>query len=146
VEHGNKDTFKEMLRIKRTVQAQFGNDLAGLSPEVLKEATKSAENIGRFGDNEMQTLEKAENAKRKHTEAELELLSMINSNPEEIKISGEDEAPVGPVDNTEFEQLQVPQSVFERNIPGLAEDSETTSNKKEGMGALERLRKKKRTD
>ncbi|KAJ2612335.1 pre-mRNA-splicing factor syf1 [Coemansia sp. RSA 1365] len=48
VEHGNEDTFKEMLRIKRSVQAKFGSDarfLAAVESDKrrLREEKKSAD-------------------------------------------------------------------------------------------------------
>lgn len=35
VRHGNEDTFKEMLRIKRSVQAKFNTEVANLSSQIL---------------------------------------------------------------------------------------------------------------
>jgi pre-mRNA-splicing factor SYF1 len=35
VRHGNEDTFKEMLRIKRSVQAQYNTDVSVISAQML---------------------------------------------------------------------------------------------------------------
>ncbi|KAG0242228.1 Pre-mRNA-splicing factor SYF1 [Actinomortierella wolfii] len=35
VQHGNEDTFKEMLRIKRSVQVQFNTDVSYISAQIL---------------------------------------------------------------------------------------------------------------
>lgn len=44
VKHGNEETFKEMLRIKRSVQAKFNTDVEFLSAQILanRQATTSA--------------------------------------------------------------------------------------------------------
>jgi len=38
VHHGNEDTFREMLRIKRSVQAQFGTQVNFVSVQMLAAA------------------------------------------------------------------------------------------------------------
>ncbi|KAJ9074052.1 pre-mRNA-splicing factor syf1 [Entomophthora muscae] len=43
VQHGNEDTFKEMLRIKRSVQAQFNTEINYLSAQILSAKGKSTE-------------------------------------------------------------------------------------------------------
>lgn len=46
VAHGNEDTFKEMLRIKRSVQAQFTTDMAFVSASLSAVAAESKEGGG----------------------------------------------------------------------------------------------------
>lgn len=43
VQHGNEDTFKEMLRIKRSVQAQFNTEINYLSAQILSSRAKNAD-------------------------------------------------------------------------------------------------------
>ncbi|KAG0257464.1 pre-mRNA-splicing factor syf1 [Actinomortierella ambigua] len=42
VQHGNEDTFKEMLRIKRSVQVQFNTDVSYISAQILAAKEKGA--------------------------------------------------------------------------------------------------------
>ncbi|CAB4406292.1 unnamed protein product [Rhizophagus irregularis] len=44
VKHGNEDTFKEMLRIKRSVQAQYNTEVNFISAQIL--ATRQAQQSG----------------------------------------------------------------------------------------------------
>lgn len=43
VQHGNEDTFKEMLRIKRSVQAQFNTDVNFIASQALARGTRRPE-------------------------------------------------------------------------------------------------------
>ncbi|KAK0645615.1 hypothetical protein B0T16DRAFT_329294 [Cercophora newfieldiana] len=53
VQHGNEDTFKEMLRIKRSVQAQYNTDVNFIASQALARAQKRAENGGEEVDPEV---------------------------------------------------------------------------------------------
>ncbi|KAK5657718.1 hypothetical protein OQA88_2790 [Cercophora sp. LCS_1] len=53
VQHGNEDTFKEMLRIKRSVQAQYNTDVNFIASQALARAQKQAENGGEEVDPEV---------------------------------------------------------------------------------------------
>jgi pre-mRNA-splicing factor SYF1 len=53
VQHGNEDTFKEMLRIKRSVQAQYNTDVNFIASQALARAQKRAENGGDEVDSEV---------------------------------------------------------------------------------------------
>ncbi len=53
VQHGNEDTFKEMLRIKRSVQAQYNTDVNFIASQALARAQKRAENGGEEEDPEV---------------------------------------------------------------------------------------------
>ena len=49
VQHGNEDTFKEMLRIKRSVQAQYNTDVNFIASQALARSQQRPEN-GENGD------------------------------------------------------------------------------------------------
>ncbi|MCJ1250464.1 pre-mRNA-splicing factor syf1 [Trapelia coarctata] len=44
VQHGNEDTFKEMLRIKRSVQAQYNTDVSFIASQALARSQQRQEN------------------------------------------------------------------------------------------------------
>lgn len=46
VRHGNEDTFREMLRIKRSVQAQYNTQVNFMSAQMLAAATKEVQVTG----------------------------------------------------------------------------------------------------
>lgn len=45
VQHGNEDTFKEMLRIKRSVQAQFNTDVHFMASQAIARGQRKREDI-----------------------------------------------------------------------------------------------------
>ncbi|KZF23278.1 TPR-like protein [Xylona heveae TC161] len=45
VQHGNEDTFKEMLRIKRSVQAQYNTDVNFIASQALARSQQRAEGV-----------------------------------------------------------------------------------------------------
>ena len=53
VQHGNEDTFKEMLRIKRSVQAQYNTDVNFIASQALARSQQRPENVidGDTGEN-----------------------------------------------------------------------------------------------
>jgi len=53
VQHGNEDTFKEMLRIKRSVQAKFNTDVNFIASQALARAQKRAAEGGEEVDSEV---------------------------------------------------------------------------------------------
>ncbi|KAG0202966.1 Pre-mRNA-splicing factor SYF1 [Mortierella sp. GBA30] len=60
VQHGNEDTFKEMLRIKRSVQVKFNTDVSYITAQMLQSQEKikaAAAGAGAGGD-AMQTLDR----------------------------------------------------------------------------------------
>ncbi|KAG0267367.1 Pre-mRNA-splicing factor SYF1 [Mortierella polycephala] len=58
VQHGNEDTFKEMLRIKRSVQVKFNTDVSYITAQMLQSQEKAkAAAAGSSGD-AMQTLDR----------------------------------------------------------------------------------------
>ncbi|KAI9749657.1 MAG: pre-mRNA-splicing factor syf1 [Lichina confinis] len=52
VQHGNEDTFKEMLRIKRSVQAQYNTDINFVASQAIARIQAQAANDGK-GDTEV---------------------------------------------------------------------------------------------
>lgn len=61
VQHGNEDTFKEMLRIKRSVQAAFNTDVGFIASQALARVESTGggdEGLGVESDNAMQRLER----------------------------------------------------------------------------------------
>ncbi|KAJ6144510.1 Pre-mRNA-splicing factor syf1 [Penicillium chermesinum] len=51
VQHGNEDTFKEMLRIKRSVQAQYNTDVNFIASQAIARSQQRSENVeGQEGD------------------------------------------------------------------------------------------------
>ncbi|CCU75866.1 pre-mRNA splicing factor SYF1/pre-mRNA splicing factor syf-1 [Blumeria hordei DH14] len=64
VQHGNEDTFKEMLRIKRSVQAAFNTDVGFIASQALArvEAGSNRETENIEGESAMQKLERAARA------------------------------------------------------------------------------------
>jgi pre-mRNA-splicing factor SYF1 len=49
VQHGNEDTFKEMLRIKRSVQAQFNTDVNFIASQAVARQQEMAQGNGEDG-------------------------------------------------------------------------------------------------
>jgi pre-mRNA-splicing factor SYF1 len=52
VQHGNEDTFKEMLRIKRSVQAKFNTDVNFIASQALARSQQQPADIDGFDDNQ----------------------------------------------------------------------------------------------
>lgn len=139
VEHGNEDTFREMLRIKRSVQAQFNTQVNVMSVEMMLAEKKDSEAHQLQLQNQMQILEKQaeqqQESKIKTTQFSSSATQPLGiSNPEEIKLDEEDNNKK----ETDILQLTVPQSVFDKNVPSSSNLSEKKS------GALERLKKQKK--
>jgi len=150
VQHGNEDTFREMLRIKRSVQAQFNTQVNFMTAEMLA-ASKAAEAVEneqkrKKYENDMEALErlaepvaprtvgtvqftKGPTLDANLTEKRMEALSKLGASPEEININEEGDMEEGP-EEINIEQIQVPSAVF-------GEDDEP-------LGALDRIKKKKK--
>ena len=52
VQHGNEDTYKEMLRIKRSVQAQYNTDVNFIASQALARGQAKPVAAGEDGDGE----------------------------------------------------------------------------------------------
>lgn len=138
VHHGNEDTFREMLRIKRSVQLQFtqisfsGHDMAAAAAAAHK-VVSEVEPTG------MAAMEQRAEAQASDVGDQGE--SAGADNPDEIDIDmgdeddeGDDQTSGGDMD---IEKQEVPAAVF----GGLAEQAKSEQAKP--MGALERLKMKK---
>jgi pre-mRNA-splicing factor SYF1 len=133
VRYGNEDTFREMLRIKRSVQAQYNTQVNFMSAQMLATASKEVQITGESMD-EMRLLEEqarriAEEAhkdqpksmtfvKSSEASAEMEELAKASANPEEIELGdsgGEEEegpAPEEPQRELQLEEQVIPSAVF----------------------------------
>uniref|UniRef100_A0A673MQQ9 Pre-mRNA-splicing factor SYF1 n=1 Tax=Sinocyclocheilus rhinocerous TaxID=307959 RepID=A0A673MQQ9_9TELE len=132
VRHGNEDTIREMLRIKRSVQATYNTQVNFMSSQMLK-ATGTVSDLapGQSGVDDMKLLEQkaqqlaaeAEQDKPKPKDKILfvrsdtsrsELAELAKqANPDEIDIDDEDEdAEDGEPDEVQLEQKSVPTAVF----------------------------------
>jgi len=140
VHHGNEDTFREMLRIKRSVQLQYtqisfsGHDMAAAAAA----AADVAETAVRDPKTAMSELEARADEVREEPAEEAQ------ANPDEIDIDMDEEeedddtapAPGG----MDIEKQSVPAGVF----GALADQAAAMSDKEQApMGALERLKKAK---
>jgi pre-mRNA-splicing factor SYF1 len=100
IQHGNEDTFKEMLRIKRSVQAQYNTDVNFIASQAL--ARGQAEKAGAEGQNQqrmeaMEMLERQAKAPQGFVAAteggikgSEEKKEVVVQNPEEIDLEMED--------------------------------------------------------
>jgi len=146
--HGNEETFREMLRIKRSVQAQYNTQINVMSAQMLAASKKDESEGAKKTANEMEALEKQAvavldkvppptvNAKQVERQIIEELTA---ANPEEIHIRepGEDEED----HDVELEQIQIPTAVFGSVNAGEVKDEEM---EEEGQtGALARFKRKR---
>ncbi|KAM3927342.1 pre-mRNA-splicing factor SYF1 [Leptodactylus fuscus] len=136
VRHGNEDTLREMLRVKRSVQAKYNTQGTFLVSQRLRAEGGGAGEDSKEPVDEMQALEQkaavvaaeAEKDKPQMKEkilfvrsdasrTELAELTLQN-NPDEINIGDEDSEEEMEPDEVQLEQKSVPSSVFS----GLADD------------------------
>ncbi|XP_074309695.1 uncharacterized protein LOC141644132 [Silene latifolia] len=165
VQHGNEDTFREMLRIRRTVAASF-SQTHFILPDHLKANTEKANKAedGEVGVDEMAALEKqlapppVEDVSVKDksrtvgfVSAGLESQSDVgrkNINQEEIELPDESDGEDEDDEQVEISQKDVPDAVFgglgkKREEPGIGEDGEETNGVQSRLGALERMKRRK---
>eukprot|EP00742_Colponemidia_sp_Colp-10_P004229 GILJ01004512.1.p1 GENE.GILJ01004512.1~~GILJ01004512.1.p1 ORF type:complete len:874 (-),score=189.95 GILJ01004512.1:763-3384(-) len=166
VQHGNEDTFKEMLRIKRSVQQQYSQvafnpqeflEAQGLLPGQKPAAGTAAAAVGkRKLPTEMDMLEQqavavveagggrqtdAVKVPSQATDMDLEDLSKA-ANPEEIDIleEGVEERTMINEEELDIEEKPVPSAVF----GGLLEKVSAEQKKEEApLGARERFKRRK---
>lgn len=133
VKHGNEDTFREMLRIKRSVQAQYNTQVNFMSAQLLA----SQANAEMAAKNEMEKLEEkatalAEDAEKDRPappqtqppsksvlfvrgETQAESLADVEStnNPEEIELAEDSDDESSEDDgDVRLEQKEIPEEVF----------------------------------
>ncbi|XP_074881377.1 pre-mRNA-splicing factor SYF1 [Buteo buteo] len=132
IRHGNEDTIREMLRIKRSVQATYNTQVNFMASQMLKvysNATGTVSDLapGQSGLDDMKLLEQraeqlAAEARRDtprppekvlfvRAEGPREALAALSQqgNPDEIDLGDEDEPEP---DEVQLEQKRVPSSVF----------------------------------
>ncbi|PVD22082.1 hypothetical protein C0Q70_17885 [Pomacea canaliculata] len=145
INHGNEDTVREMLRIKRSVQATYNTQVNFMSAQMLaatakKDAAATAGGTGPAGGTEPNTMQQleararqlAEESLREKAAAEKKLLFVRSTttdeelgeltkthNPEEINID-EDSDDDEQVEEMEVTQQPVPSKVF----GGLKQDDD----------------------
>jgi len=122
VSHGNEDTFREMLRVKRSVHLQF-TEISFHASDVA-DAGAAADELAAA--NEM---EKLEQEAPEEPEIEEPKQPEVLQNPEEIDIDMDDDGE----EEDEIERKEIPAAVF----------GDATAVAESGMGALERLKAKK---
>lgn len=136
VRHGNEDTFREMLRIKRTVQAQYNTQVNFMSAQLLAAQSGAQDTEAK---NEMEKLEEeattiAENAKRDKPSVAADQKAVLfvrgettqpaelseptkTVNPEEISLDDDDDesdnsSNESEKDDINLEQKKVPDEVY----------------------------------
>eukprot|EP00033_Pygsuia_biforma_P000714 GCRY01000836.1.p1 GENE.GCRY01000836.1~~GCRY01000836.1.p1 ORF type:complete len:905 (-),score=281.88 GCRY01000836.1:88-2802(-) len=149
VQHGNEETFREMLRVRRSVQAQF-NMQATFSAQAMLEKAEALEKSGdtmkalesamqdsktaaeialQAGAGQGQGAGRVQFVSSKASEKLMESRAGENSNPEEINLDSDDEeetveAPVvKTADGQTVEEQSVPNAVF----GGLKREREESS-------------------
>jgi pre-mRNA-splicing factor SYF1 len=159
VKHGNEDTFREMLRIKRSIQAQFNTQVNFMSAQMMAGGQQGAatgttiggvnEDLDEMAELERKARQMAEDAERdqprlkrdvlfvRGSEPTQELEDTIKSaNPEEIVLDDEEgEQETAPVEEVQLEKKVVPSAVFQ----GLVDEEG-----KPTAGAWKRLSKRKK--
>ncbi len=155
VRHGNVETFKEMLRIKRSVTAQYSiavqvplTTAAPVSTDQedhmkqLEEQQAGAAPAKRFVSGS--TLQ-PEELGMAPSEAAASARPATSANTEEIELDmdegeQEEEAPK-PKKNVQLEEIRVPSAVFGGLVDESARDEDDNG---EAQGAKDRLKKRKR--
>ncbi|KAG9488660.1 hypothetical protein GDO78_004942 [Eleutherodactylus coqui] len=136
VRHGNEDTLREMLRVKRSVQAKYNTQGTFLVSQRLRAEGGGASEDSKEPADEMQALEQraavvAAEAERDKPQMKEKILFVrsdasrtelaeltLQNNPDEINIGDEDSEEEMEPDEVQLEQKSVPSSVFS----GLADD------------------------
>ncbi|KAK6195762.1 hypothetical protein SNE40_001120 [Patella caerulea] len=130
IKHGNEDTVREMLRIKRSVQATYNTQVNFMSAQILVASGKKTETSDGSENNEMRKLEEkarqlAEESVRDQPAAEKKLLFVRSSttteelgeltktnNPEEIDIDEFESDEEEEIEEVEVQQQSVPSEVY----------------------------------
>lgn len=97
VQHGNEDTYKEMLRIKRSVQTQYNTDVNFIASQALARSQRQPGSGGADGGDAMSALEKQLRAPEGFVPAssgpkvDAGADAVVPSNPDAIDIDGLDD-------------------------------------------------------
>ncbi|XP_070582113.1 pre-mRNA-splicing factor SYF1-like [Ptychodera flava] len=136
IKHGNEDTVREMLRIKRSVQATYNTQVNFMSAQMLAASGTGTGTVsdlapGSSGGDEMKLLEQRAHALAAEAKADKPLLkkdilfvsggkttdeqmeeAVKTVNPEEINIDDDDEDSDEGPDEVEIEKKSVPSEIF----------------------------------
>ena len=163
VHHGNDDTFREMLRVKRSVQASYNTQINPAALETIRQSTEMAaammttttESEGgtvepgkRPAASSMEQLELQQkqmeegNIVQSHNDEEIDLDDDDDDDDDdngnvEVKKEKEDN---DDDDDGEIAQVPVPDAVF-GGLREKAEEEKKQNAEKEKLGALERFRR-----
>ncbi|KAJ3275772.1 hypothetical protein HDV01_007239 [Terramyces sp. JEL0728] len=121
--YGNEDTYKEMLRIKRSVQARFNSQVSFISSQILQQRKEND-----LEEQENNNTKVAGFVRAAETEPKLEQSTQNAENPDEIEIEESDED-------------EEPEEVVEKSIPNAVFGS--LKEEDENLGAMERLKRKR---
>lgn len=138
IKHGNEDTLRELLRVRRSVMAVFNTQVNFMSAQMLN--TKAAKRvIDEETTEEGDSMEQLEKRARKMADAEAEDQPAVNksvqfirstateedlgdivtrtNNPDEINIDDEDEEESDMINEIQLEKRAIPNQVFGKLIP-----------------------------
>jgi len=146
--HGNEETFRETLRIRRSIQAQYNTQINIMSTQMLAASKQAEADDAKRTANEMEAIERRAAALQQKTapralpsvrqDVENQLIEEVSApNPEEIVIRepGEEEDEVV----EELEEMQVPAAVFGGMKNAVGEKREVD----EEQGALARIKRQR---
>jgi pre-mRNA-splicing factor SYF1 len=147
--HGNEETFRETLRIRRTIQAQYNTQINMMTAQMLAASKQSEAEEAKRTANEMEAIERRAIALQLKTapkalptvrqDVESQLIQEVSApNTEEIVIRepGEEEEEVA----EELEEMQVPAAVF----GGVKDMSKREAEAEVGeQGALARIKRQR---
>lgn len=147
IRHGNPETYREMLRLKRSVQARYNTQVNFMASQMFVPAKSTPQIISNFSDLEKSKALLPAPVTGKRPRDDLYTVSdqepVVSSNPEEMQLDDEEDddansnfdgdsssSSSAAAEKIVLEQIPVPESVFNSAKP---------------MGALERLRRSKST-
>ena len=143
VKYGNEDTFKEMLRIKRSVQAKFNTEVGFISSQILaaKEKANSVDDGTAVEANRAIGFVRAKTTEPKDNDE-----PVAADNPDEIEIDDDDEdidlqEEAQDLDEKGVDGIQrqpIPDAVF-GSLGNKIEETEAESN----LGAKDRFKRKR---
>ncbi|KAM8793922.1 pre-mRNA-splicing factor SYF1 [Eudromia elegans] len=116
--HGTEDTVRELLRVRRSVQATYNTQGNFMAAQMLKVAANVSELApGQSGPDEMKLLEQRDPPRHPRvlfvrSEAPGAEPASRAANPEEIELGEEEEGEEPGPDEVQLEQKKVPASVF----------------------------------
>ncbi|KAL2653618.1 hypothetical protein R1flu_021746 [Riccia fluitans] len=168
VQHGNEDTFREMLRIKRSVTASYSQTHFILPEYLMQRETgkvsleEAVDTLKRAGvpEDEMAALERQIAPPRSPLKEGMRSLGFVSGgveeakdmaatrrvvNPEEIELGEEDgEEEVEEGDKLDIAQKTVPDAVYGELASKVKDREKREADTEEPLGALARLKRQKK--